>query len=162
MRDQIIKQVINKIKERSDVGYKKYGVTLHDDNQPLDSWLDNMQEELMDAINYIEKAKETMEENSVFTLIREWARQRGLYNKGDVKTQYIKLQEECGELAEAILDDDLNAIQDAIGDIVVVLTNLAHLNNLKIEHCITTAYNEIKDRKGKMINNTFVKNENSN
>tara|TARA_R100001015_G_C4606258_1_gene161325 strand:+ start:992 stop:1255 length:264 start_codon:yes stop_codon:yes gene_type:complete len=56
-RDKIIERVINKIKSRSDVGYAKYKVTLHDDNQPLDVWLTHIQEELMDAVNYIEKAK---------------------------------------------------------------------------------------------------------
>ena len=60
MRDKIIERVINKIKARSDVGYKKYGVTLKDDNQPLDIWLTHIQEELMDAVNYIEKAKEVL------------------------------------------------------------------------------------------------------
>ena len=57
MRDKIIKQVIDKFKERSDVGYKKYGVTLHDDEPSLHKWLNHLQEELMDAINYIEKLK---------------------------------------------------------------------------------------------------------
>ena len=57
MRDKIIERVINKIKSRSDVGYKKYGVTLKDDDQPLHVWLTHIQEELMDAVNYIEKAK---------------------------------------------------------------------------------------------------------
>ena len=57
MRDKIIERVINKIKKRSDVGYEKYKVTLHDDDQPLDVWLTHIQEELMDAVNYIEKAK---------------------------------------------------------------------------------------------------------
>jgi len=56
-RDKIIEQVINKIKSRSDVGYKKYGVTLQEDSQSLDTWLTHIQEELMDAVNYIEKAK---------------------------------------------------------------------------------------------------------
>jgi len=56
-RDKIIERVINKIKKRSDVGYAKYKVTLHDDDQPLDVWLTHIQEELMDAVNYIEKAK---------------------------------------------------------------------------------------------------------
>ena len=59
-RDKIIERVINKIKARSDVGYKKYGVTLKDDDQPLDLWLTHIQEELMDAVNYIEKAKEVL------------------------------------------------------------------------------------------------------
>ena len=60
MRDKIIERVINKIKSRSDVGYKKYGVTLKDDDQPLDTWLTHIQEELMDAVNYIEKAKDVL------------------------------------------------------------------------------------------------------
>ena len=60
MRDKIIERVINKIKSRSDVGFKKYGVTLKDDDQPLDMWLTHIQEELMDAVNYIEKAKEVL------------------------------------------------------------------------------------------------------
>jgi len=59
-RDKIIERVINKIKSRSDVGYKKYGITLKDDDQPLDTWLTHIQEELMDAVNYIEKAKEVL------------------------------------------------------------------------------------------------------
>ena len=57
IRDKVIERVINKIKSRSDVGYAKYGVTLHDDEQTLETWLTHIQEELMDAVNYIEKAK---------------------------------------------------------------------------------------------------------
>ena len=59
-KDIIIEQVINKIKSRSDVGFKKYGVTLKDDDQSLDVWLTHIQEELMDAVNYIEKAKDVL------------------------------------------------------------------------------------------------------
>ena len=59
-RDIIIDRVIQKIKSRSDVGFKKYGVTLKDDDQPLDAWLTHIQEELMDAVNYIEKAKDVL------------------------------------------------------------------------------------------------------
>ena len=92
-----------------------------------------------------------------FQLIREWAENRGLYSKGDAKTQYIKLQEEAGELAQAILKDDQPEVVDAIGDIVVVLTNLAHLRGVSIEHCIESAYNVINKRKGSMVNGTFVK-----
>ena len=59
-RDIIIQQVIDKIKSRSDVGFKKYGVTLKDDDQPFDVWLTHIQEELMDAVNYIEKVKDNL------------------------------------------------------------------------------------------------------
>ena len=59
-RDVIIDRVIEKIKSRSDVGFKKYGVTLKDDDQPLDVWLTHIQEELMDSVNYIEKVKDVL------------------------------------------------------------------------------------------------------
>tara|TARA_Y100000114_G_C11733932_1_gene315111 strand:- start:191 stop:484 length:294 start_codon:yes stop_codon:yes gene_type:complete len=92
-----------------------------------------------------------------FDKIRSWAKKRDLYKKGDVKTQFLKLQEETGELAQALLNKDEIEIQDAIGDIVVVLTNLAWLADYRIEDCIDAAYQEIKDRKGKMKNGTFKK-----
>ena len=95
----------------------------------------------------------------MFEDIREWARVRGLYEKGDHLTQYVKLQEEAGELAKALLENDKIEIKDAIGDMVVVLTNLAHLEGTSIEACINQAYNVIAKRKGKMINGTFVKDE---
>ena len=96
-------------------------------------------------------------EENIYDLIRLWAAEKGIYTKGDSKTQYIKLLEETGELAKALLNNDKPEIIDAIGDIVVVLTNLAKLENLKIEDCVDSAYNVIKSRKGKMINGTFVK-----
>jgi len=92
-----------------------------------------------------------------FDLIREWADERGLYDKGDTKTQALKLVEEMGEICRAILKDDKEQIIDGIGDCVVVLTNLAELINVPIELCIDTAYDEIKNRSGKMVNGTFKK-----
>ena len=92
-----------------------------------------------------------------FDLIRFWAKDRGLYDKGNSHTQYVKLMEEAGELAQSLLKQDKPEIKDAIGDMVVVLTNLAHLEGFTIEDCIDAAYTEIAARKGKMINGTFVK-----
>lgn len=105
-----------------------------------------------------------------FMPIREWAEEKGIYKKGDAKTQCIKLFEEAGELSKAILNNDKEEIIDAIGDIVVVLTNLTELlplykdgetigdiKKITIEDCINSAYNVIKNRKGKMINGTFIK-----
>lgn len=124
-----------------------------------------------------------------FELIREWAEKKGIYEKGDVKTQYVKLQEEAGELAKAIMKDDYEEFVDAIGDCVVVLTNLAELGNkyfetqegyyedvvgdggsrmyfpsteITIESCIDSAYDIIKNRTGKMENGTFKKDEQTN
>ena len=95
----------------------------------------------------------------MFENIRQWAEERGLYDKGNSHTQYVKLQEEAGELAKALLENDKPEIIDAIGDMVVVLTNLAHLQGVHIETCIAEAYKVISKRKGKMINGTFVKDE---
>lgn len=92
-----------------------------------------------------------------FELIRQWAKERGIYDKGDVKTQLIKLYEETGELSEAILKGDQEEFVDAIGDAIVVLTNLAALGGVDIEHCIDHAYGEIVSRTGNMVNGTFVK-----
>ena len=94
-----------------------------------------------------------------FQLIRDWAGERGLYTNGDTKTQFCKLMEEGGELGRAILKKDQHEFIDAIGDMVVVLTNLAHLGGTTIEECIDQAYNEIKTRTGVMSNGTFVKDE---
>ena len=93
----------------------------------------------------------------MFDKIRDWAYTRDLYKDGDMKTQYVKLQEEAGELAKAILNKDEFETIDGIGDMVVVLTNLAHLLGTDIEFCIEEAYKEIASRKGKMMNGTFVK-----
>ena len=96
-------------------------------------------------------------EDDRFQKIRDWAGERGLYTNGDTKTQFCKLMEEGGELGRAILKKDKHEFVDAIGDMVVVLTNLAHLGGTTIEECIDAAYNEIKTRTGVMSNGTFVK-----
>jgi len=94
-----------------------------------------------------------------FQKIRDWAGERGLYTKGDKKTQFCKLMEEAGELGRAVLKDDQPEFIDAIGDMVVVLTNMAHLGGTTIEECIDAAYKVISKRTGKMVNGTFVKDE---
>ena len=103
--------------------------------------------------------KPNITDSDMFGKIRDWAEQRGLYSKGNSHTQYVKLQEEAGELAKALLKNDKPEVIDAIGDMVVVLTNLAHLQGVTIEDCIDSAYNVISKRTGKMINGTFVKDE---
>jgi NTP pyrophosphatase (non-canonical NTP hydrolase) len=98
-------------------------------------------------------------ESERFQKIRDWAGERGLYTKGDKKTQFCKLMEEAGELGRAVLKDDQPEFVDAIGDMVVVLTNMAHLGGTTIEECIDAAYKVISKRTGKMVNGTFVKDE---
>lgn len=88
--------------------------------------------------------------------IRTWGIVRGL-DTANPKDQALKLGEEFGEVCEALNKDDQDLLEDAIGDCVVVLTNLAMQKGTSIEHCTKRAYEEIKDRKGKMINGVFVK-----
>ena len=107
--------------------------------------------------NTIKQEGKAWEDKDRFQLIRDWAGERGLYTNGDTKTQFCKLMEEGGELGRAILKNDKEEFIDAIGDMVVVLTNLAHLGGVTIEHCIDSAYDEIKTRTGVMSNGTFVK-----
>ncbi len=107
--------------------------------------------------NTIKQEGKAWEDKDRFQLIRDWAGERGLYTNGDTKTQFCKLMEEGGELGRAILKEDKAEFIDAIGDMVVVLTNLAHLGGVTIEHCIDSAYDEIKTRTGVMSNGTFVK-----
>ena len=114
----------------------------------------NMKETRIQTNKYSSPGKD---DRTVYDLIRMWAKDKGIYDKGDSKTQYLKLMEESGELAEALLKNDRPEIIDAIGDMVVVLTNLARLEDLRIEDCVQSAYDVIKNRTGSMQNGTFVK-----
>jgi NTP pyrophosphatase (non-canonical NTP hydrolase) len=90
-------------------------------------------------------------------LIRKWAKDRNLIEGSDLKSQFVKLIEEAGELANAIGKKNDIEFADAIGDMFVVLTIMAAQNRMHIEDCIDVAWHEIKDRKGKMIDNIFIK-----
>ena len=118
---------------------------------------ENMTEKEFNESNKKTRTKKSGDNAPIFVKIRKWAVERGLYAKGDAKTQLVKLSEEMGEVARAILKDDYPEIKDGIGDMVVVLTNLAHMSGFTIEECIESAYDEIKDRKGAMDNGTFKK-----
>jgi NTP pyrophosphatase (non-canonical NTP hydrolase) len=98
-----------------------------------------------------------MKLSNEFSPIRTWAREKGIYEKGDLKTQTIKFYEEAGELAKAVLNEDTEEIIDAIGDSIVVLTSVAYFAGVNVEECINEAYSVIAKRKGKMQNGTFIK-----
>lgn len=89
-------------------------------------------------------------------LIEEWARAKDLHN-ADPKAQLCKLLEESGELAEGILKGRPEQVKDSIGDCVVVLTILAMQTDMTLFECVDYAYNEIKERTGKMVDGVFVK-----
>ena len=89
--------------------------------------------------------------------IIEWAKERGLINEDNAPKQFIKLTEEVGELASAMLKKDPYETIDAIGDINIVLIILCEQLGLDYQECLESAYNEIKDRKGKLVDGSFIK-----
>lgn len=88
-------------------------------------------------------------------LIAQWHRDRNLIDGSTDKDQYMKLIQEAGELSDNICKG--RDIRDDIGDMMVVLINIATRNGLSMEECLAVAYDDIKDRKGKMIDGVFVK-----
>lgn len=98
-----------------------------------------------------------VEEVNLFQKITEWAEARNIIKGATVKDQLIKLMEETGELAKGVVRNDKDVIKDSIGDSIVVLTIMAAQVGLTVEECLISAYNEIKDRKGKLINGMFIK-----
>src|SRR6056297_658298 len=94
--------------------------------------------------------------NELTKKIKQWAVDKGL-DSADPNRQFIKLSEEVGELAQGLIKNRQWQIEDSIGDVYVVLVVLSMQLGLDIEYCIAEAYEEIKDRKGKMVNGTFVK-----
>ncbi len=95
---------------------------------------------------------------TMFTIenkIVQWHEDRNLIKGSTDHQQFEKLLEEVEELRTNIEYDQL--VIDDIGDIIVVLINIAHRNGLTLYECIEHAYNDIKDRKGKMVNGLFVK-----
>lgn len=87
-----------------------------------------------------------------------WAKNKNLLTKDNAKNQYIKSVEEHAEIGRAILKNDLPGIIDGIGDTLVTLIILANQHDTDLETCLQTAWDEIKDRKGKTVNGTFIKN----
>ena len=96
-----------------------------------------------------------MEELNYEKLIGQWHRDRNLIDGSSDKDQYMKLIQEAGELSDSLCKG--KDIKDDIGDMMVVLINIMVRNNLTMDECLSIAYNDIKDRKGKMVDGVFVK-----
>ncbi len=88
-------------------------------------------------------------------LIEKWHEDRNLIEGSTDKDQVLKLLQELGELSDSVCKG--TDLRDDLGDMLVVMINIMKRNNLTIENCLDKAYNDIKDRKGKMIDGVFVK-----
>lgn len=104
------------------------------------------------------KGESGMNLNDTTQQIRVWAAKKGL-DKAAPEKQMLKVIEEIGELAQGMAKGDEEQVMDSIGDGFVTLTILAQQKGWLIEDCIDQAYSEIADRKGKMVNGVFVKEE---
>ena len=89
-----------------------------------------------------------------------WAEARNLIGPTGEATkhgQVCKTFEEVTELLDAINKGDEAAARDAIGDIIVTLTIQAAMWRLSVDECVEAAWQEIKDRKGRLVGGVFVK-----
>ena len=89
--------------------------------------------------------------------VKQWHYNRNLIAGSTDKDQYLKLIQEAGELSDNICKG--NDIADDIGDMLVVLINIAERNGLTLANCLEVAWDDIKDRKGRMVDGVFVKEE---
>ena len=91
-------------------------------------------------------------------LVEKWSIDRDLHEAESSK-QMLKTLEELGEVASALAKNKPEELKDGIGDVIVTLIILAQQQGLSVEECLEYAYNEIKNREGKMVNGVFVKEE---
>ena len=94
--------------------------------------------------------------NELIKQVEEWSKDKGL-DKGNPDRQALKFYEEAGEVGAALSRNKLDDLKDGIGDTVVTLIILAQQHEMTLEECLQYAYDEIKNRKGRMINDTFIK-----
>lgn len=91
--------------------------------------------------------------------IEGWAHDRNLIEGSDPKSQLLKTMEELGELARAINKGDIDGAIDGVGDVIVTLVIVSEQLGFSVPTAVKAAWEEIKDRRGKMINGVFVKEE---
>lgn len=100
-------------------------------------------------------SRRAVSEAKLITNIKQWHHDRNLIEGSTDKDQFCKLIQEAGELSDSICKG--RCVADDIGDMMVVLINIAERNGLLISECLSKAWNDIKDRKGKMVDGIFVK-----
>jgi uncharacterized protein YabN with tetrapyrrole methylase and pyrophosphatase domain len=93
--------------------------------------------------------------NKLIEKVKQWHYDRNLIEGSTDKDQHFKLIEEMLELQKSIITG--RDIKDDVGDIMVVLINMAERNGTSLEECLAVAYDDIKDRTGKMVDGIFVK-----
>jgi NTP pyrophosphatase (non-canonical NTP hydrolase) len=90
-------------------------------------------------------------------LIANWAEEKGLLNPEFAPKQFMKIQEELGELASAIIKDDQDKEIDGFADVLITIIVLAWQRNINLKHALNMGWDEIKDRTGQLKNGSFIK-----
>ena len=145
-------------------GRREYGEPL-----TLASSIDGLQyayEECLDQAVYLRREIERrkailMSLEGLEGMVITWADERGLFEGSSPRAQWEKTREEVGELGDAIDAEDAEGIKDGIGDTLVTLIVQANMQGLTLTECLTHAYSQIKDRRGKIVDGMFVKEEGS-
>ena len=89
--------------------------------------------------------------------IRDWAKKRQILARSTPQKQFEKTMEETLELGEAIKFDHFYKVVDGIGDVLVTLVIIAEMHGITLNQCLEHAWLEIADRRGKLVNGVFVK-----
>ena len=142
------------VSKRAVANWEKYGFSSADKLEKLARYFDV-------SISYLLDYDTNNTLSELITKINQWADSRGL-KQADPKIQWMRITEEVGEIRDVLLKptkftEPQAALKDAIGDTLVTIIVLAHQLDLDVTECLGIAYEEIKNRKGKMINGTFVK-----
>lgn len=143
-----MKKVILKIKKRF---FKSKSPSTIFKSTNIDAYIDAFKEQKGDS------KKMTINMELLAHRVEKWAKERGLDHPNNSTAQALKLFEEAGELAQAHLKEREQDGKDAVGNILVVLTIYCQQKGWSIAECFQLAYDEIKNRKGKMVNGSFVK-----
>lgn len=144
------------VTKRTVIHLEKYGFSSADKLQKLAGYFDV-------SISYLLDYDTNNTFSELITKVNEWADERNL-KQADPKIQWMRVTEEVGEIRDVLLKptkftEPQAALKDAIGDTLVTIIVLAHQLDLDVTECLSIAYEEIKNRKGKMVNGTFVKEE---
>lgn len=142
------------VSKRAVANWEKYGFSSADKLEKLARYFDV-------SISYLLDYDTNNTFSELITKINEWADDRSL-KQADPKIQWMRVTEEVGEIRDVLLKptkftEPQAALKDAIGDTLVTIIVLAHQLDLDVTECLNIAYEEIKNRKGKMVNGTFVK-----
>lgn len=144
------------VSKRAVANWEKYGFSSADKLEKLARYFDV-------SISYLLDYDTNNTFSELITKVNEWADDRNL-KQADPKIQWMRITEEVGEIRDVLLKptkftEPQAALKDAIGDTLVTIIVLAHQLDLDVTECLSIAYDEIKNRKGRMINGTFVKEE---